>query len=91
MQVKTLSSHKAVINDICFDEQADFVASCSDDGSVSVSTPGTTGLSMKRNNTPERWLLLQISGLYTEEVAVFQYGRPVKVCLLQTKVHGCRK
>lgn len=53
-EVKTLSSHKAVINDICFDEQADFVASCSDDGSVS------------------------ISGLYTEEVAVFQYGRPVK-------------
>ena len=36
MQVKVFVAHKAVVNDICFDEEADYVASCSDDGSVSV-------------------------------------------------------
>ena len=37
MQVKSFPAHKAVVNDISFDEEAEFIASSSDDGSVAVS------------------------------------------------------
>ena len=37
VQVKQFAAHKSVVNDICFDEEADYIGSCSDDGSVAVS------------------------------------------------------
>ena len=37
-QVKRVEAHTAAVNQICFDEAAEYIASCSDDGSVAVST-----------------------------------------------------
>ena len=37
-QVKRVQAHNAAVNQICFDEAAEYIASCSDDGSVAVST-----------------------------------------------------
>ena len=39
-QVKRVEPHTAAVNQICFDEAAEYIASCSDDGSVSVSKSG---------------------------------------------------
>ncbi|KAK9800354.1 hypothetical protein WJX73_009236 [Symbiochloris irregularis] len=60
-EVKRFAAHKATVNDISFDDEAEYIASCSDDGSVS------------------------ISGLYTEEAAVFKYHRPVKTIALDPR------
>ena len=83
LQVKQFSAHKAVVNDICFDEQTEYIASCSDDGSVAVRTAqkfDITLLVVSGRPAILDWLYCaQIRGLYSEEVALFTYGRPVKV------------
>ena len=35
-QVKRFEVHKSTVNDLCFDEAAEHLASCSDDGSAAV-------------------------------------------------------
>ena len=42
LQVKRVEAHRAAVNQICFDEAAEFIASCSDDGSVAVRTSVAT-------------------------------------------------
>ena len=36
-QVKRFQAHKGPVNDLCFDETAEFVGSCSDDGGAMVN------------------------------------------------------
>lgn len=36
LQVKRFQAHKGPVNDLCFDETAEFVGSCSDDGGAMV-------------------------------------------------------
>jgi hypothetical protein len=38
-QVKRLEAHKQTVNAICFDEAVEYIASCSDDGTVVVRLP----------------------------------------------------
>lgn len=42
LQVRRVEAHRAAVNQICFDEAAEFIASCSDDGSVAVRTSVAT-------------------------------------------------
>jgi WD40 repeat protein len=37
LQVKRIEAHKSAVNEICFDEAVEYIASCSDDGTVAVS------------------------------------------------------
>ena len=37
MQVKEFPSHTATVNDICFDSEGEYIASCSDDGLVVIN------------------------------------------------------
>lgn len=39
VQVKRIEAHKSAVNEICFDEAVEYIASCSDDGTVAVSSP----------------------------------------------------
>jgi WD40 repeat protein len=36
-QVKRYTPHTAAVNDLCFDTEAEYLASCSEDGAVVVS------------------------------------------------------
>ena len=36
LKVKRIEAHKGPVNEICFDEAVEYIASCSDDGSVVV-------------------------------------------------------
>jgi hypothetical protein len=78
--VKRIEAHKSAVNEISFDEAVEYIASCSDDGTVVVgasylriSVNFSTAINLTR-------LCSQIQGFYTEETATFKYKRPMKVC-----------
>jgi len=38
IKVKRIAAHKGPVNEICFDDAVEYIASCSDDGTVVVCT-----------------------------------------------------
>ena len=84
-QVKRFQAHKGPVNDLCFDETAEFVGSCSDDGGamVNCSHHAASHIPLWLFTVPCTTLLVrageQVHSLYTDEVSKFKYSRPVKV------------
>lgn len=78
-----MGAHKSTVNDISFDQTVEYVASCSDDGTVVVRAQQC--LSVLRYEATQKSCcfsltsLLQVQGLYTDELSRYHYRRPVKV------------
>ena len=82
LQVKRFQAHKGPVNDLCFDEAAEFVGSCSDDGGAMVRHRGQHAgpVPYSEKVFPHSQASgLQVHSLYTDEVSKFKYSRPIKV------------
>ncbi len=81
-----MAAHKSTVNDISFDEAVEFIASCSDDGTVVVRrarTPSCERAKLRASDAgaPSVHDAPQVQGFYTDEMSKYHYRRPVKVRL----------